>query len=174
VAFNELGVGEVNVTKHLNSGIATCSAAGNSMALDPAIKTLWLEMLVATYPNAPSEGAPEPKPDAWHVGFGTVLKAASGTARLFPFARHVAADAGLAYPDLGKVSKKFVENLKTPEGVMDYMPLFRRAVDNVVLVWSGLDAALTKGDKTYLHSLEHWNLDTGRTVPGEKFVFWKN
>jgi hypothetical protein len=172
--FSRLRVGEVNVTRQLNTGIASCHEPGNTAALDPAVKALWLQMLRDSYPNAAKEGASEPKPDSWHTGFGTVLKAVGGTARLFPFARHVAADAGLVYPDAANVSEKFVKGLSTPEGVMEYDAVFDRAVANVVQVWKGIDDALAGSDHTFLSSLEDWDLDIGKSVPGEKFVFWRN
>lgn len=172
--FPLMGVGEVNVTRHLGTGIASCHDMGSASSLDSGVKALWLQMLRDCYPHAAKEGAPEPKPDSWHAGFGAVLKAAGGTARLFPFARHVAADAGLVYPDKSKVEDRFVKGLSTPEGVMDYQPLFHRAVENVVEVWKGIDDALHGADLTFLDSLEDWNLDTGRSVATRKFVFWRN
>jgi hypothetical protein len=72
------------------------------------------------------------------------------------------------------VNQGFVSGLNTPEGIADYKAQFTRAVDNVVQVWKGLDDALAGTDRKFLDSLQDWNLDTGRTEPEGKLVFWGN
>ena len=62
--------------------------------------------------------------------------------------------------------------LRTPEGPMDYLPLFERARTNVLQVWKGMDEALETGDSKFLNTLEDWNLDTGRSVATGRHVFW--
>ena len=135
---------------------------------------MWLQMLAKSYPNAVKDGGPEARPDLWHTGFGTVLKGVGATTKLFPFARHVAADEGLLYPELGKLNKAYTENLKTPEGVMKYEQVFDRAVTNIIHVWRGVDNALSGKDLTFLDGLQDWNLDTGKSVSTGKYVFWRN
>ena len=172
--FSTLDVGDVGLTKHLNTGIASCSAPNNGLLLDPTVKTVWLQMLAASYPYAAKEGGPEAKPDLWHTGFCAVLKGVGAATKLFPFARHVAANEGLLYPELGNLNKAYTENLKTPEGVMKYDQLFDRAVANIIQVWTGIDNALSGKDKAFLNDLEDWNLDTGKSVSTGKYVFWRN
>lgn len=169
-----LNLGDVGLTKHLNSGIASCSAPNNKFALDPTVKTMWLHMLTKSYPSATKEGGPEANPDLWHAGFCTVLKGIRAATELFPFARHVAYGEGLVYPDLAKLNKVYTENLKTPEVEMNYKQLFDRAVENVIQVWTGIDNALCGKDKSFMDGLEDWNLDTGKSVSTNNYVFWKN
>ncbi|MNV19034.1 hypothetical protein D3C71_1098770 [compost metagenome] len=171
--FSQLNLGDVGLTNHLATGIGSCSTPRNSLALDPSIKALWLQMLAASYSGTDQGDAPEPRPDLWHAGFCTVLKAVGTATALFPFARHVAADNGLVYPALQEVSKTYVKALSTPEGVMDYGQVFDRAVENIIQVWTGIDKALS-GSYTYLNALEDWNLDTGRSQATGKYVFWRN
>jgi hypothetical protein len=172
--FPTLNAGPVNVTNHLATGIGACSQAGNSLALDGTIKTVWLNTLDRAYPDAAKDKARAPNPDSWHLGFTAVLKAAGGAARLFPFARHVAAGQGLVYPERADVQERYVKQLKTPEGVMDYQDVFERALNNIVEVWRGIDSALASSDLSYLDALEDWNLDTGRTVSSKRLVFWSS
>lgn len=62
--------------------------------------------------------------------------------------------------------------METPETRLDYEQVFQRACNNVVGVWCGLEDALTGRTASFLDSLKDWNLDTGRTVPDAKYVFW--
>jgi len=172
--FPRLNVGEVGLTKHLNTGIGSCGAPGNSLALDPTIKSLWIQMLQHSYPAAVAGGAVEPDPDKWHTGFCTILKALRGAAVLFPFARHVAANEGLLYPAPDKVSAGYVENLETPEGSMGYQALFDRAVENIITVWQGVEGAIEGKSTVFIDGLENWNLDTGKALETGKYVFWRN
>ncbi len=164
----------LRLTKHLKTGIANCSVPSNSLLLDPVIKALWLEILNSTYPNAINDGCPEATPDMWHTGFSVTLKAVGATTKLFPFARHVAANKGLVYPELNQVADKFVKGIVTPGGIMDYETLFELAVKNIVHVWKGIDAALNGENYSFVETLEDWNLDTGRSVAINKYVFWSN
>ncbi|MDA8447320.1 zinc dependent phospholipase C family protein [Paracidovorax valerianellae] len=172
--FPELKVGEVGLTKHLNTGIGSCGAPGNALALDPTIKRLWLQMLKQSYPAAVAEVAVEPDPDKWHSGFCTILKTLRGATALFPFARHVAANEGLLYPAPEQVSLEYVKNLKTPEGSMGYKVLFDRAVENIIIVWQGIEAAVEGRSTFFIDNLENWNLDTGKAQSTGKYVFWRN
>lgn len=172
--FSSMDLGDVGLTKHLNTGIASCSASNNGLSLDPTVKKMWLQMLAASYPNAARDGGPQAKPDLWHTGFCTVLKGVGAATRLFPFARHVAANEGLLYPDVKDLNKAYTENLKTPEGFMKYEQLFDRAVVNIISVWSGIDNALSGSNRAFLEVLEDWNLDTGRSVSTGKYVFWRS
>lgn len=172
--FNTLNLGDVGLTNHLKTGIASCSSPDNRFLLDPAIKNVWLQMLASSYPNALKEGGPEANPDQWHAGFCTILSGIGGVTKLFPFARHVAADEGLLYPELGKLNETYTVKLKTPEGFMEYAQLFDRAVINVIHVWIGVDNALNDKSNIFLDSLQNWNLDTGKSTTTGKYVFWRN
>lgn len=169
--FQKMDLGDVGLTEHLKSGIASCHAPNEAGKLDPVVAALWLKILKDAYPT---ENTLTPDPDKWHSGFAMVLKAVTTANRLFPFSRHVATNLNLTYPELGSVEAKYITKLKTPEAVpMDYEQLFKRACENVLAVWIGLDNALTEKSNEFLDRLENWDLDTGKAVPAGRYVFWK-
>ena len=169
--FQKLDLGDVGLTEHLRSGIASCVDADDARRLDPFISDLWLRMLRDTYPL--NDGRARPDPDGWHRGFAGVLGAVNVANRLFPFARHVATNLNLTYPALDDVEDRYILNLQTPEARLDYEQVFQRACHNVVDVWCGLEDALTGRSRAFLDSLKDWNLDTGRAVPDASYVFWR-
>jgi hypothetical protein len=168
--FQKLDLGDVGLTKHMKTGIASCGDPKDEDKLDPVIARLWLQILGDAYADV--EKKAEPNPDKWHNGFVNVLEGVTIANRLFPFARHVAAGANLTYPETDALDHRFTHNLWTPEGELSYEQIFDRAQANVLSVWGGLEAAMN-GDNSYLDGLKNWNLDTGKTVPGDRFVFWK-
>lgn len=169
--FPRLNVGSAALTQHLKTGIATCNATDASDALDPAIERVWVDALVATYPDEAASDAP--KPSSWHRGFRRALSLVSDVNHLFPLARHVGISCGLTYPRLAEVDKQYTTSLATPEGPMDLDHLYERARSNVLEMWKGLDAALVHGRSDELDALEDWNLDTGRSVATNRLVLWK-
>lgn len=157
--FSKMDLGDVGLTEHLRTGIAACVRAGGG--LDDQISKLWLTMLSEAYPAA---SVAKPEPDKWHWGFVNLLKGINTANRLFPFSRHVATGLNLTYPELEKVSQKFIQKLKTPEGELNYDAIFERACGNVLTVWEGLDTALQGTDTRFIDQMQDWNLDTGKSV----------
>ena len=169
--FQRMDLGDLGLTEHLKTGIASCHAAGDIDRLDEGIATVWLNMLKAAYPGADQTVMPEP--DKWHRGFTGLLKTLTTANRLFPFSRHVATGLNLTYPEVKEIDNKYIHNLKTPEANMSYEAVFERACKNVISVWEGLDLALSAKGNAFLDKLADWDLDTGRTVPQHAYVFWK-
>ena len=169
--FQKMDLGDAGLTEHLKTGIASCHAVADSDKLDGAISNLWLDMLRAAYPGA--DQIVKPEPNKWHQGFTGILKALTTTNRLFPFSRHVATDLNLTYPEMANVEPKYIFNLHTPDGPLNYDAVFNRACKNVLSVWEGLDFALSGKGNSFLDTLANWNLDTGRNVPQGMYVFWK-
>ena len=168
--FQKLDLGDVGLTEHLRSGIASCNDRNDARRLDPAIADLWLQMLRDSYPLDDRQLGPDPH--QWHRGFAGVLGAVNTANRLFPFARHVATNLNLTYPELDEVEDRFIRDLKTPEVRLDYEQVFQRACNNVVSVWCGIEDALTGRSPAFLDDLKDWNLDTGKTVPDGRYLFW--
>ncbi|CAN5418701.1 hypothetical protein BH10PSE16_BH10PSE16_36790 [soil metagenome] len=166
-----MNVGDVGLSEHLATGIATCHDAKNKDAIDPVVGQVWQVMLAAAYPEEPV-GDP-PRPNSWHCGFREILSKMAGANHLFPFARHVSAELNLAYPTEKDIDPSFIKALRTPAGLMDYEAIFLQARSNVLAVWKGLDEALAQGRSDMLDHLEDWNLDTGRSVQTGQLVFWK-
>jgi hypothetical protein len=165
-----MNVGETAMTEHLASGIATCHSRTDADCIDGAVLATWMPMLCAAYPAMYLESLPEP--NTWHAGFQRVLGTLGRASHLFPFARHVAADVNINYPMADQIDESYIVGLRTPEGPMDYLPLFERARTNVLQVWKGIDEALESGESEFLNTLEDWNLDTGRSVATGRHVFW--
>lgn len=169
--FQKMDLGDLGLTEHLKSGIASCHASGDDKRLDEAISAVWLTMLKAAYPSGDQIVVPEP--DKWHRGFTGLLKALTTANRLFPFSRHVATNLNLTYPEVKEIDSTYIHNLKTPETRMSYDAVFERACKNVVSVWEGLDMAVSGKSTAFLDSLVNWDLDTGRAVTQHSYVFWK-
>ena len=165
-----MNVGETAMTEHLASGIATCHSRSDADCIDESVLATWMPMLRAAYPAMYLESLPEP--NTWHAGFQRVLGTLGKASHLFPFARHVAADANINYPMADQIDESYIVGLHTPEGPMDYLPLFERAKRNVLQVWKGIDEALESSESKFLNTLEDWNLDTGRSVSTGRHVFW--
>lgn len=166
-----MNVGETAMTEHLESGIATCHSFADASCIDEAVAATWMPMLCAAYPAMYTHSLPEP--DIWHAGFKRVLGTLGSASHMFPFARHVAANMNINYPMSDQVDDSYIFDLRTPEGRMDYLPLFDRARKNVLEVWNGIDEALETGESQFLDTLEDWNLDTGRSVVTAKYIFWE-
>lgn len=171
--FARLNLGDVGLAKHLESGIARCHGPRGPDQVDPVVDMLWRAMLKSAYPSEFAKAAPNI--DAWHSGFNRVLVTIRKVNTLLPFARHVAVNLKLDYPAKGKIDHtKYIHNLPTPEGRMEYDTLFDRAIANVLTVWAGLDAAIFSAKPQFLTQMTDWNLDTGRSVQTGKLVLWKN
>lgn len=167
-----MNAGATNLTEHLSTGIAACSDAHNEDRLHKAVEQVWLSMLKDAYPDQFAKELPTPS--AWHSGFKGILTALSKANHLFPFSRHVTANAGLTYPSERDVDNQYIQGLATPEGPKSFDEIYAKARDNVVAVWKGLDDALVTGQSSELDGLENWNLDTGRSVSTGQLVFWEN
>jgi len=166
--FNRMNVGEVGASEHLDSGISRCCGKDDS-SLDEDIKALWLAMLSSNYPDEFETNRPDP--DSWHSGFKTIVDTVEEGYKLFPIARHVAADKGLTYPARENIDSSFIEELKTPSGTAHYDEIFDRAVSNIIQMWKQISDDLNQKEPTILAQLGNWNLDTGRDENGQ-LVYW--
>ena len=161
----------IAVSQHLKSGIGFCGDVHNPGNLDMVIATFWTDMLKEVYPD--DFVANPPNVHEWHRGFQRIvdsLSAASG--RLFPFARHVAANVGLTYPDTSEVDPQFINGLKTPEEIMDYNLIFDAAVENTKSVWELIASGVFHNDTAYQSKIGDWNLDTDKDK-NDQFGFWR-
>ena len=168
--FQRLNLGEIGISEHLDSGIATCREAGDSNLLDRDIVSFWTGMFLDVHPD--EFGTNPPDVDKWHRGFKFGIgKIAEEGYRLIPLARHVAMDAGLTYPDKSEIAPGFIKGLATPAGKRDYDFIFDRAIRNVGGVWQVAANGAIQGQRLYLARIGNWNLDTGRNE-NNQLVFW--
>lgn len=170
--FQRLNLGDIGLAEHLDSGIWGCCDIPGSGDLDVAIADVWKAMLNECHPSA-FRSCP-PNLDAWHQGFRIVVdKLAEEGDSLFPFARHLAVNSGMAYPASDEIDQQYIKLLNTPYPVrsMHYDEIFNRAIENVKGIWSLIALGVFQGDQTYATAIENWNLDTGRDNK-ERLVFW--
>lgn len=168
--FQRLNLGEVGMSEHLDSGIATCRDAADPDLLDRDIVSLWTGMLQDVHPEEFATNPPDI--DKWHRGFKFGIgKIAEEGGHLFPLARHVAMGLGLTYPGTSDIDSQFIKGLATPSGKQDYNTIFDAAIGNVGTIWQVAASGAMQGQKTYLARIGNWNLDTGRDE-NERLVFW--
>lgn len=168
--FQRLGLGGVGVSDHLCSGIGACSLPDDDDLLDADIIEFWMALLNAVHPEKFAENPPDIH--KWHERFNEIVAAiAAAGGHLLPFARHVAADAGLLYPSTSQIDRQYIDDLRVPGGTMDYEDLFNLAVGNVATVWSEIAVGALQNDDAILARFGEWNLDTGKDQ-NHKLVFW--
>lgn len=158
--------------------ITSCHDPNNDEALDPAVKDIWHTMLQRC--DLPQYSDTPPDMDSWHKNFiWMVDNVAEEGDNLFSFARHMAEEAALVYPQVADEAR-FVDTLEVPGGeAMRYDDIFDKGVENVLWMWNMVYRAVFKGDVAYQDVIRDWNLDTGRREsesgnpdePGE-LEFW--
>ena len=169
--FQAMGLGEVGQSEHLDSGIWGCCEPPGSGLLHAAVFDTWHQILSACYPT--QYAGSEPDINGWHLGFKRVVDRAEEGNRMPHFARHVAVKAGLTYPAIADIDDRYVRNLATPGGRMDYDALFEKALDNVNAMWALIGKAVFEGDDGYRAVIQDWDLDTGRDRDG-RYAYWPN
>jgi hypothetical protein len=168
--FQRLNLGEVGLSEHLDSGIWGCCEPSDSGRLDQAIVTVWEGMLEHCY--AKQFAQHRPNLHNWHAAFKRVVDKVEEGNRLAPFARHVAVNCGMTYPDARHIDRQYIENLKTPIGPMHYDAVFDAALGNVVAMWAIVAKGVFGIDTAYQSAFGSWDLDTGKT-PSNEYIFWK-
>jgi hypothetical protein len=174
--FQRLNLGEVGLSKHLDSGIARCGEQGDKRRLDSDIVALWDEMLKRVHGEQYAANPPDIR--FWHQAFMLVLDTiAKEGNRLVPLARHVAVGAGLTYPAASDIDKNnFIDKLKVshspaPDAFLTYDVIFDKAVNNVCAIWDLIASGVFTSDTRYLTQIGDWDLDTGRD-PNHNLVYW--
>ncbi|PCI37676.1 MAG: hypothetical protein COB46_13190 [Rhodospirillaceae bacterium] len=168
-----MNLGKIGLAEHLdkeNNGIRACHRPDDEHRIDAALFELWDAMLKKVHPNIHRQNPPDI--DSWHAKFGPIVDTIEEGSALPAFARHVAVDLGLVYPEPGEVDKaEYIENLETPEGPLPYDTIFDRACTNVVDLWVKIGHDVKAGEIDQLADLKAWNLDTGRDQ-NDALVFW--
>jgi hypothetical protein len=167
--FPRLQVGNIGVSKYLDSGIAVCSDDNDRNTLNLSVFNAWDEMLQKSFPDQYKNALPEIH--SWHASFLRNVDIAEEGPRLFAIARHIAVGLGLTYPRYDEIDMQYVANLETPEDIMHFDVIFDRAKDNVLRMWTLIANAVYNNSDEYKESLGAWNLDTGRNSNNE-LVYW--
>lgn len=167
--FQRLDLGDLGLSEHLDSGIRKCTLPG-SQDLDPAIETVWREMLRSCYPHAFADG--EANIGSWHHGFGATVDLVEDGNRLFPLARHVAVGQGLTYPAADEIDMAtYINNLSVPGGHLSYDEIFDKAIRHAIEGWHLVATGVFKEDVRYQTAFGQWDLDTGKDQNGH-IVLW--
>jgi hypothetical protein len=163
-AHRRLNLGALNFNQQISRNVKSAADPTNADRFDPAVAELWRTMLVSVYPDNPT-----PKIDDWHRGMRRMMDLAERSDRLIPFARHIAANKGLVYPDT--IDPQYINGLQTPaNAAMDYEAIFNKALANVVEMWGWLALSL-QGKSSPLDSMKSWSLDTG-IDENNRMVYW--
>jgi len=164
-----MNLGGIGQAEHLDSGIAQCVDPNGD--LSAVVSDLWRGALEEIFPA--EYAANEPKPDAWHSSFGLILdNFAEEGGKLPAFARHVAADCGLMYPEYEEVEQQYIRNIKIPRGTGSYDEVFDHAIKSVLWAWGDVARLLEDPRGSHIATQKGWNLDTGRDDSGQ-LVFWR-
>mgnify|MGYP001025993222 FL=1 len=158
--WSRLNLGEIGLADRVELNIGSCTNQEN--CLDDDIKQIWQYILTSIHTDYAQ--VTEPNFDAWHSGFQLVVNNAEEGYRLFPWARHVAADNGLLYPRADEVDSSFIEDLTTPNGPMHYNDVFDLAVKNIKYFISIIANDVFNDEECT--QLCNWNLDTGKDEHG--------
>ena len=169
-----MGLGKVGLCEHLdeqNNGILSCHRTGDKHRIDASIFDLWNAMLQDVHPGVHTLNPPNI--DSWHAHFGPIVDTIEEGNALPAFARHVAVNSGLTYPEPDEVDKaEYIDALETPLGTMTYDAIFDQACANVVELWGKIGHDVNTGKLDQLASLGAWDLDTGRDA-FNTLVYWK-
>ncbi|WP_105189923.1 zinc dependent phospholipase C family protein [Pseudoalteromonas sp. T1lg48] len=158
--WQRLNMGEIGLADRIELNIGSCTSQDN--CLDEDIKGIWHHILGSTHPDYAQSVVPDF--DAWHAGFQLIVNNAEEGYRLFPLARHVAANCGLLYPRPDEIDYDYIENLTTPNSPMHYDEIFDLAIENIKHFITILANAVFKdGECTQICN---WNLDNGQDEAG--------
>lgn len=168
--YQRLNLGGIGASEHLDTGIGECSDINDKDKIDPAIKKVWSEMLLALSANEFSSNTPEI--DTWHERFGKIVTVVEEADKLFPLARHVAVKQGLTYPTIEDIDNQYINNLETPDGnEMNYDEIFDKAVQKIGESWKNLGDAVYGDSDSSLAYFGNWDLDTGRDE-NDNLIYW--
>ncbi len=169
--FQRLNLGPDVGHSEFTDSLQNCSHPQDENKLDPDIKAAWEYMLSSVFPS--SFDTNPPNFNSWHNNFRIMVdNIASEGNKLFAFARHMAEKAGVTYPHIDSVEKKFLYNLVTPHGLKNYDYVFDHACNNVLEVWNIIARAIYWDDYGSIGHIEDWNLDTGENLAG-KLTMWE-
>ncbi len=147
---------DITIHPVVELNIGSCTNQDN--CLDDDIKKIWSHALTSIHSEYAHLTAPNF--DIWHSGFQLVVNNAEEGYRLFPWARHVAAENGLLYPRQDEIDYNFIENLNTPKGVMHYDEVFDLAIENNKYFISIIANAVFNDEQCT--QIYNWNLDNGK------------
>lgn len=165
---SKLNMGALEFNRQISTNVNDTSDVNNSDHMDADIVSLWEGLLTTVYSSVNSQLRP-PKVNDWHTAMRRVMKIGESGNKLFPFARHVAANQGWVYP--ASPDPQYIQGLKTPNGTtMNYEEIFQGALKNVLELWGWMALSLQQ-QVSPLDGLTSWSLDTGINEDNH-MVYW--
>lgn len=163
-------IGEIGVADYVRQMIEHCSTEDGD--LDPDVTQVWTRMLAHAHPE--DFTSTPPAIARWNKGFKAIVDAVDDAGELFSFTRHTLAEHGLVYPSGAGINDDFIVDLDTPEGKMNYGPIFNRAIDSIVSLWSTIGKILNTPSTDALADIPDGDLDTGKRLSdGRTFIYWR-
>ena len=159
--FSKLNLGEICEVEFVDSGIKRCQDFNNTVI------PLWEYMVQQTHPLEYSNKPPQF--GEWHREYCFLIDHfAEESNRLMILARFL---RGYVFPKSSDVESRYIIDLPTPTGIMNYQAIFDFAVKNVSDVWETIDRGVMKNDNAFESTIKNWNLDTGKV--NEQYEFWR-
>jgi len=188
--YPKLGLGPIEINQQLSFNVKQTFDPYNPALLDQDLAQLWTASLKTVYAdrlrpekssilaylwsflqnvfsNEPKKLS-NPDPSEWHQAMQRNMQLAERVGVLFPFARHVAANAGLTYPV--KPDLQYIKGLAVPNGRMDFETIFNKTLNQLIEFWANLSLILQE-QPSPLESMASWSLDQGLDAAGN-YVFW--
>lgn len=167
-AHSKLNMGKLDFNRQISTNVHDTSDVNDADRIDSDIAQLWHDLLINIYSVASPHLKP-PKVHDWHRAMRRMLKIGESGNVLFPYARHIAANQGLVYPETP--DKDHIQRLNVPDGSsQDFEEIFQRALNNILELWGSLALSL-QGKPSPLDAQVSWSLDTG-IDENNNMVYW--
>lgn len=167
-AHNKLNMGKLDFNRQISTNVHDSSDVNDADRIDADIAQLWHDLLIKVY-SVSSPHLNPPKVHDWHRAMRTMMKIGESGNVLFPYARHVAANQGLVYPETP--DEDHIQRLPVPGGAnQDFEEIFKRALNNILELWGSLALSL-QGKPSPLDAQVSWSLDTG-IDENNNMVYW--
>jgi hypothetical protein len=157
-AHSKLNMGKLDFNQQISTNVNDTSDINDQDRMDADVAQLWNSLLVDVYSSTNTQLQP-PKIHAWHEAMRRMMKIGEDGEKLIPYARHVAANQGLVYPDTP--DGQYLNQLAAPDGTtLDIEAIFQKALNNILEFWSWLSLSL-QNKASPLDTQLSWSLDTG-------------
>jgi hypothetical protein len=168
--------GDVEESDHIKNVVGICTDPTDKNKIDQNVEQLWTHMLRNAFPMVSDNN--EIDIHGWHKAVQIFLDGIASNLSALP-SRHVReylSAKGVSYPRFEDIDsgdfKKFLKELDTPKGKMDYDVIFDLALDNAGKVWKLISDGIFNGDDSYAEKIKIWNLDNGQDVRTPK-ILWE-
>ncbi|MDD3815549.1 MAG: zinc dependent phospholipase C family protein [Desulfocapsaceae bacterium] len=165
--------GDVTKSEHIKNVIGSCEDPNDRRKVDPGVANFWNSLLAETFPQIHDKHTVNI--NEWHDAVQFYLDNVAEEISVIP-SRHIRGlltGGGIAYPRFDEIdSTRFIDKLKTPDGIKTYAQVFDFAKENVIKVWKLISDGIYGRDDSFQEKIKIWNLDSGQLVKTAK-VMWE-